>query len=508
MNLLSAYYLAFILGALVVYYLLPKNAQWCWLLVVSLAFFVLSCGWMMAPYLLFGIAVAYGGAVMMQKSETSSKKKGILAITLLLILGELAALKYLNFFPSTINVFAKLFSVEWRMQTVLLIAPIGISYYTLSLVGYVLDVYWGTYTPERNFAKVALFGCYFPQMTSGPVMRFQEMKDALFSGHRLNYQNITFGAQRILWGFFKKLLIAEWLIIFVRNVYADALSLPGCLTFIATICYAFYLYADFSGCMDIVIGTSEMFGIRMPENFERPFFSLSLGEFWRRWHITLGLWFKDYLLYPLLKSDRFQSIKAYCKNKWGKNAAKKIPTYLGLCVLWLAIGFWHQGSWRYIVAAGIIPGCYLIFGDLLQPCFEWLKRLLRVNTTCFSYRLFQRVRTLLLMCVVFLFVNTSGVMDAFRTLHHIVRSFRPTALLNGNLLSYGLDARKWLVVLFSLAVLLVVSILNESKRDVRTLLSKQNLPFRWAVYIVLIIVVMLFSPSMTPGVGEFMYAQF
>lgn len=509
MSLLSFHYILLLAVSVVVYYLLPGRAQWGWLLLVSVAFFVASCGWLMVPYLLGGILVCYAGARMIARSESAGRKKTLLLITLALVLGELACLKYLDFIPSTANIIARLFSLEWQMKTVNLAAPIGISYYTLSLVGYVLDVYWGSYGPEENPFKLALFGCWFPQMTSGPVTRFSEMRKELFAGHRFSYQRVKSGALRILWGFFKKLVIAEWFIVFVRNVHAQAGSLPGSLIVLATVCYAFYLYGDFSGCMDIILGSAELFGVTMPENFRQPFFSKTVGEFWRRWHITLGVWFKEYLLYPLLKSATFQKLKKGCKRRWGKQAAKSIPTYCGLCVLWFSIGFWHQGSWKFIIASGLIPGVYLILGDLLQPTFARLRTALRIPEKSVAYQGFCILRTFALVCFIFLFSSASSTTAAVQMLRRIVTALEPMAVLNTALLaSLGLGKKKCLVLAYGLVLLGIVDVLSTKHGDVRPLLFRQKLPIRWIIYLVLIFSVLLLSPSLISGVGDFMYAQF
>ncbi len=504
MNILSIYYLIFLAAAVTVYYLLPQKIQWCWLLAVSGAFFVLSCGWAMIPYLLFGVLAAWLGARVIEKTEDTRKKKHLLALTLVLILGELYFLKYMNFIPVTVNVIASFLGKGAPFSTFSILAPIGMAYYTLSLVGYVLDVYWGSYAPQKNPLKMTLFACYFPQMISGPVTRYAPLHQELFGGCRFDYTAVTFGAQRMLWGYFKKLLIAENLIPFIRMIFGEYWLYAGSDLVFATICYAFYLYADFSGCMDIVLGSSELFGIHLPENFRRPFFACTFDEFWRRWHMSMGVWFKEYLLYPLLRTRAWQKLRKFSKKKWGKKASKAIPTYLGLYILWLTIGFWHQGSWKFVISSGFIPGTYLILGDFLQDFNKKLRERLHVNTAGLPYRLFGRVRTFLLMCTVFFVNNSVSTLDALASVKHAAANFRPLAFLSTISERVGIFA----VPVTALLVVLGVSMLQESGHNVRRELAEKPLVLRWLVYLALLFAVLLLSPDLTAGFGEFMYAQF
>ena len=504
MNILSIHYLIFLAISVAVYYVLPKTVQWCWLLIISLTFFVASCGWQMVPYLLFGVMVTYFGATAIGKTEDPKKKKTILVITLVLTLGELSFLKYLNFFPETGNAIASLLGKGAPFETISILAPIGVSYYTLAIVGYVLDVYWGTYEAQKNPFKHMLFTCYFPQMISGPVTRYGQMRRELFEGRKFDYTAVTFGAQRILWGFFKKLLIAENLSPFVELIFGDVHAYAGTDLIIATVCYAFYIYADFSGCMDIVLGSSELFGVKLPENFERPFFSVTISEFWRRWHISLGVWFKENLLYPVLKSDTWQKIRKFCKKKWGKKAAKSIPTYLGLCVLWLSIGFWHQGSWLYLLASGMIPGAYLMLSDALEPTFKAWGDKFHFNRESLAYRLLARVRTVGLVCTIFFVVNCGSIPGWIDALGHLFTNFGLLAWFP------TIWVRKGIFVVPGLALLVVlyVSIRQESGHNVRQELAEKSLPVRWFIYIAMILAVLLLSPDLTEGLGGFIYAQF
>lgn len=248
--------------------------------------------------------------------------------------------KYLNFFVYTGRAAGNIFGVDIPLKDISLVAPMGLSFYTLQVVGYLLDVSRGTCRAEKGLLRYALFASFFPQLVQGPINRYSDLAETLYTPKKFNYEQVTFGLQRMLWGLFKKLVIAERMSVIVGTIYGDFETYSGLYIVVGTVCFAFQLYTDFSGAMDIALGLSEALGIRMAENFDNPFFARSISEYWRRWHITLGTWMKDYVFYPLLKSNLFVSIGDRAKKRLGKKRGKKIPTYLGMVVLWFTVGFW------------------------------------------------------------------------------------------------------------------------------------------------------------------------
>ncbi len=296
----------FLTLALVLYYIIPMRFRWIELLAASICFFLNASPATTILHLLYGIVVTFGGALLIQNVKNAGRKKTLLVVTLLLTIGQLAYLKYLNMFVGIDEFFVKNVGIGFGWQTVKILAPIGVSYYMVTAIGYVLDVYWGTVSAEKNIFKHALFLCYFPQMTSGPFTKYTEMKKELFTAKRFSLERYTRGGVRVFWGLFKKLVIADRLATVVGTIYGDLSSYYGIYIVIGVFSYAIQLYCDFSGCLDIVLGASEMFGIKLPENFDLPFFSENVSEFWRRWHISLGVWFKEYLFYPILKSEKKQ----------------------------------------------------------------------------------------------------------------------------------------------------------------------------------------------------------
>jgi len=505
MNITSLNFVVFFFITLVIYYLTPHRIKWFTLLVFSLAFFVIVSSIKMIPYLFFGIIVSYFGArIISEKCKTSKQKKTTLILTLCLIGAELFLLKYINIFPNTVNLFGRLFNISLGAKNFSLVAPLGISYYTLSLIGYIVDVYWEVAPAQKNFLKHSLFTCYYPFMISGPIVRKNEMTDELFATHKYKWHNLLFGSERMLWGYFKKMVIADRLAIIVATVFSDYQAYSGIFIVFAVFCYAFQIYADFSGCMDIVIGASEVYGIKLPENFNYPFLSKNLSEFWRRWHITLGTWSKNYILYPLLKSNLFQKLALLIKNKFGKQASKSIPTFLGLFILWLIIGFWHGASYLYIFAAGVLPSIYLISSEIFQPVFKKIKEMFKIRTECFSYTLFQMFRTLSLMCLIWLVVCSNGVIESISVIKHIGSN-----LLSFSTISLGVSKYDLLLLLFAIQLLLAVDVLHSKGYKIREIFEKQNVIFRYVILLVAIFSIIIFG-IYGPGYNsvDFIYGGF
>lgn len=321
---MSVNQLAFLLLAGVsvfLYYLMPKKYQWAFLLSISLIFY-----WLMGVHnfiymILTCLSLTWGTQCMFRHSqsleaelrekktalshdERKEKKEKIKKISrrwltgiIVLNLGMLLGLKYGDFFIDNLNRGLKLLGIH-NINHLGMAAPLGISYYTLQAIGYALEVYKGKVQPEKNPLKVLLFITYYPQMTQGPIGRYPRMASQLFKGHSFSIENLSFGCQKILWGLFKKAVIADNLKPLVNSIFQNYGQVSGFTLFMGCIYMVFQMYADFSGYSDLVCGISKLYGIDLMENFKRPFFSRSLGEYWRRWHISLSSWFRDYVFYP------------------------------------------------------------------------------------------------------------------------------------------------------------------------------------------------------------------
>lgn len=519
MGITSLSYMAYALLIIFVYYLIPGKLRWSLLLVASIAYMVISGNAILLLYPVCSIFVAWLCTNRMvtlraQGSEVAAKQcKQLLWVAILANLGVLIVLKYLNLGVYTYNAFAMRISDEAALLKVLKFAvPVGVSFYTMSILGYIFDVYYEVETAEKNYFKLLAFGTYFPLLISGPIVRYKDLKEELFIGHKLDYKNITFGAQRVLWGFFKVLVISEKLSVVVAEIFNNFENYNGIYIWIGMWTFAFQLYANFSGSMDIIIGISEMFGIRLPENFRQPFFSENIQEFWQRWHITLGAWLKDYILYPLLRTKTFMNLPKRWKDKLGKKKAKQYTTFIAMAVLWFAVGLWHGGAWKYIWGTGLLQCIYIIISELLTPTFKKIKDKLKIDDKAVWFVVFKRIRTFVLISIGLMFFNANSLSDGFRM---VGRAFRFGVGVVGAeasertvLLGLGIGTKDWVIVCFALLIQLIVSMVNE-RHDIREWLASKNLVLRWAIIYAVIIFVVIFG-NYGPGynAAEFIYQGF
>lgn len=481
------FFFAFALS-LIIYYLIPKKFQWTALLAFSLGFFMLSS----TPYTLIYLAISIvsttlcAGQISRGKAEHNVRKtKTFLILGIIINVSLLALLKYNGFIINNVNRVFSFAHVSIKFPVLDLAAPIGISYYTFTVVGYLLDAYWGITEPQPNLLKTALFVGYYPQLTSGPITRYGDIGGQLYERHRFDYETVTFGLQRMLWGVFKKLVISARLGIVVDTIYSDPVLYPGLYIWLAAALFMLQLYTDFSGCMDIIIGASECYGIVLPENFQTPFFSHSVQEFWQRWHITLGSWMRDYILYPILRTDAWRKLTKWTKTHLGRKAAKQLPSYLGMLCVWLLMGLWHGGSWKYIFGMGIWFWAMIMLAQIFEPVFKKAISLLKINTECFSWHLFQSLRVFVLVCVGIMFFRLDGLVTTLRVMKAGLH-WNPWIFFDGSLFNLGLDRPDFWVTVFGLGILLLVSALEERGKSVRQQLAEQNLVFRWIVLFALI----------------------
>ncbi|MFI3202008.1 MAG: MBOAT family O-acyltransferase [Eubacteriales bacterium] len=514
MSLISLSYFVFITLLAAIYYLTPLQYRWGILCVGSIFFYLQLSTPLLLLCTLFMIGVAY----IATNYLIHTKHCIPIAITLELIIWGIFQTN--TFFVINSNRILRLIGSDVAIQLPNWVAPLGISYFTLLLVGYILDVSWGKSTAEKNPFKLLLFTTFFPQTVTGPITRYDAMSNQLFMGQRFNYLSITFGVQRIIWGLFKKLVIAERLNGIVTFIYSTYETLPGFVLLLGMFAYTLQMYMDFSASMDIVIGTGQLFGITLPENFQTPFFSKNLSELWRRWHMTLGFWVKDYLLYPTLKSNTLRKLAKYTKKKFNKQIGKQIPTYLGMLVTWSFVGFWHGGSWKFIFGSGLFFFCMIVGGLLLEPLWNFIIKYLQINTNCFSYRLYQSTRTFVLFSVSIAFVRASSAREGLLIYYRVIteffsglQSFDMLKLVyNEHTLSFvdiiELIVDYGVILLICIAAVLLMEILQQ-KYSIRESLDQQNLPFRWCIWILLIFTILILG-HYGPGysASEFIYGGF
>ncbi len=527
MSYQSLSFILFCIASLFLYYIAGKKLQKYVLAFINLAFYLFA-GVKYLPFLLITAASTYLSGIFIGKiydkadikllgcntpqekkdvrSEAKKKAKRFLLVALFVSVLLLAVCKYSGFAVKNLNRVLTYLNFA-KVDTFKMILPLGISFYTFMAIGYVLDIYWKRYKAEKNFLYYALFLSYFPHIVQGPIDRYNEFKEQIADGIKLDYKNITFGAQLVIWGFFKKIVIADRLGLFVNEVVNNWKNYDGVLLISAFLVYSVQIYADFSGCIDIVTGISEMFGIKLRKNFNHPYFSRTMAEFWRRWHISLQEWFKDYIYFPVSSSRFVKNNKKKLKNKGRKRASELFASCFPILVVWIVTGVWHGASWKFILW-GMYHAALLIGSEVFEPLFKKTNSLLHIDTENFGFHFLQMVRTYLLCSVGRIFFRADGVRYALSISKKIVTNTHFSALFACTLDKLSLDANDVLIMVVSVCILLIADILQE-KMSLRETLSKQNIIFRWTVILGGLFAVIIFGMYGSGyDASSFIYEQF
>ncbi len=407
------------------------------------------------------------------KRIIKNRKKACMLICLLFNLGILVVLKYTNFIIVNIN--------ELTGRTILssvdLIVPLGLSFYTFQAVGYLLDVYWGKSEAQKNFWDMLLFVSFFPQLIQGPISRYGDLSKTLYERHSFNYKCISFGLERILWGYFKKLVVADRIGVAVAAIMSDPEYYSGGYVFIGMVFYAAQLYADFTGGIDITIGIAEVLGIHIEENFIRPFFSKNITEYWRRWHISMGTWFRDYVFYPLSISAFMKNTTKKTKKHFGTKAAKRIAVYISTLATWLATGIWHGADWHFIVW-GLANGIILLVTYELEPLYDRFHRKHPALVSSLFWKCFQIIRTFMLLCCLRLFDTYASVRLACRQFVCMFTELVSNRVTASELLDLGLNVREYIIFFIGVTVMFMVSMYGRDN-SVREKVTKKPFIVRY-----------------------------
>lgn len=494
MSLTSTLFFLFLIISLVIYYNVSIKSRWIVLLIASLIFY---CSYSVTAllYVLASSLSVYFATNHIEKHENKSERRRIVILTMIFDFGILACLKYGEAF------FLKYQDGEIGMGFSLIV-PIGISFYTFQLVGYLLDVYWKRDSSEKNYLKLLLFTIYFPQIIQGPISRHKALSVQFDEGKTLDFYNLKYGIQLIIWGMFKKLVIADT----IKTAANEVLHNPGIYTgstvIFGLLAYSVELYMDFSGGIDVIRGASQCFGIDLVDNFRRPFFSQSIQEFWRRWHITLGTWMKDYLFYPMALSKTMNELGKKCQKLFGRKIGRKIPICIENIVVFLVVGIWHGPSMHFVVY-GLYNGLIIAMSTLLEPLYDKIYGVTRLKRDAVYMRIFRILRT-------FILVNIGWLFDDVDSLQSSVLLAKNALLPNNTFydVTYlGLLKYQYLYVAIGLAIVLVVSILQEKGINVRQRIDRMPYLVKMGLWLILIfmIPIMGWDPSVA---GGFMYANF
>ena len=508
MVITSVKFLIFTAVLLLIYWNLPQKFQWMLLLAGSLVFFFINSRPYTFIYMILAVLLVYAAALVFEKNPDNKRLKKCTFLTALLTnVFFLIVLKYLNLGIHTYNTFSTLFGRGGIFPDIHIAAPLAISFYTMSLLSYLIDCYQGYKEVEHNPLKLLLFTCYFPLMVSGPMSRHRDLGKKLFEEHRFDYDRVTAGLRRVGWGFAKKMVVADRMSYPVDSMFANPDIFTGIWVLLMPMIYSVQLYFDFSGCMDIVLGISECFGITLTENFKAPFFSRTLQEFWQRWHITLGAWLNDYILYPLLKTAPFKKLKESCKKKFGKDGAR-ISTFPALFILWSVMGLWHGDSWKYILGEGWWYWIVIVIGQAFAGTFKKQKTALHIKDDNPVWICFQTVRTYIFFSIGMLFFRAADYPQGLKILSNIVKLGNPIEPAK-RLKDLAWNNFGGVPVFIVVAAIILIQLFL----DRRLILKKSNAelikgrPFlvRWSLYFLLVYVIIRFGAF---GVSSFIYFGF
>lgn len=472
----------------ILYFILPHKLRWVLLLISSCIFYMAF----IPKYILilaFTITIDYFIGIVLEKI-TGDRRKVFLTISILSNIGILFVFKYFNFFNSNMLKIADYFDWNYPIQSLKIILPIGLSFHTFQSLSYIIEVYRGNQKAERNFGIFALYVMFYPQLVAGPIERPQNLLKQFYERHYFEIDRVTDGLKLMLWGLFKKVVIADRLALFVNQVYGNPENYIGLQLFTATLFFAFQIYCDFSGYSDIAIGAAKVMGFSLMTNFDRPYLSKSIAEFWRRWHISLSTWFKDYVYIPL-----------------GGNRCSASRRYFNLFITFLLSGLWHGANWTYIIW-GAINGCYQIVSLITKDFRKKIVTYVKLDKFPYVHNAIQVVITFSLTVFAWIFFRAANFHQAIYILRNMFVDVFDLGSLNSVVKvaeEIQLLNKEGLILSLLLIVFLVIIELIQRNIVIRQAIDKRFPHLKWLVYyagIFTIIIIGQFSKA------QFIYFQF
>jgi D-alanyl-lipoteichoic acid acyltransferase DltB (MBOAT superfamily) len=482
--------MVFIAVTFMMYFIIPINWRWVVLLISSILFYGYA-GIEKIPFVLAVCLIAYITTRIIEKiyeSNNPDRKKAkrilILAVVVIVVM-----LMYSKVGRALYGMIDDIFNFDFDLN---FIVPLGISYYTFSIIGYMADVYWKKDKAEHNYFKLLLYMIYFPHILQGPIARHKKLSSQLIEGHRFDYKNMCYGLQRVVWGYFKKLVIADRLALLTSEVFGNYQQYEGLYFVVAVICAAIELYCDFSGCMDIALGISEALSVNLDENFNHPFYSKTASEFWRRWHITLGTWFKDYIYMPMVINPHLIKLSQKTGKIFGKRFGKSMMTVIPLAIVWILTGLWHSTGLSYVVW-GCYWGIIIIVSTVFAPEFKKISEKLNINTESQYWQAFQIVRTFVLFLISRLITVPNDLTVTVFIIKKIFNSFNIWRLFDQSIYNMGLDLQDFWVGAVAIILLWKVSSLQEKGVCIRDKIASCPIVIRWTIYYAGILAILIFG---------------
>ncbi len=470
----SIEYLLFFPTVVALHFLLPHRFRWVMLLVASY-FFYMSWNAAYIGLIILSTVVDYFAGLGMAREPSPRGRRLLLLASLTTNLGLLFAFKYWNFFNESAMQFCTSIGLNWSVPPLHVLLPVGISFYTFQTLSYTIDLYRKKIEPERHFGRFALYVAFFPQLVAGPIERAKNLLPQIDRVKRIDWHRVTSGLQLVLWGLFKKVVIADRLALYVDSIYNNVPAHEGPSFLLATYLFAFQIYCDFSGYSDIAIGSARVLGYDIMLNFRRPYFATSITDFWRRWHISLSSWLRDYLYIPL------------GGNRYGVNR-----TYVNLMITMLLGGLWHGASWNFVIWGGL-QGVMLSISRMTDPMIQRLYD--RTKSLNWLWDGIRIVGTFHLVCLSWIFFRAGSLSDATTIIASILtETGKP--FIDPMTLTYGT---------LGVAILLAVHVMQERVGSVRETIARYPIGLRWACWYGLIVGIGLLAVD---GGSQFIYFQF
>ncbi len=483
MNFNSIEYLIFLPIVFVLHFWLEHKYRWILLLIASCIFYM-SWNWHYMGILLVSTLTDYFCAIEISKTEDEVIKKRYLLISLVINLGLLFVFKYFNFFMDSIEYTLQSLKFNHELPYSRLLLPVGISFYTFQALSYTIDVYRGVKKAETNLGIFLLYITFFPQLVAGPIERSTRLMRQFYIKQKLRYENISQGMRQMLWGFLKKVVIADYLAIYVNQVYNHPADYNGGSLLLASVFFSFQIYCDFSGYSDIAIGTARLFGIDLMKNFNAPYLARSVREFWKRWHISLSTWFKDYLYIPL-----------------GGNKVSNSLWYRNILIVFLVSGIWHGANWTFVLW-GLAHGILLVLEAMTVQLRHGFYQITHLNKSGFILKTIKTITCFSFISFTWVLFRANNFNDLCLIFNKIVGSFgvnKTASSLISNVESFDIG-----FALSTIAILFTIELLH-SKFNLAQFFGKLNIGLRWSVYAASVVLILLCCKS---GNQEFIYFQF
>ncbi|MBR2787796.1 MAG: MBOAT family protein [Erysipelotrichaceae bacterium] len=503
MGFLSFKFVLFLGLTFFAYFAGPYRLQWLVLLLFSLLYYYLCSHKLIVDLIAVSLFTFLMGKLI-DRCEDKKKRKLFSTIGIIGVLSNLIVIKYSDFIIENINAL-----IGGNISLLHFVLSLGISYYTLQAISYLKDVEKKRCPAESNPLKFMLYLAYFPQIIQGPIPKYKHLASQLYEVHEFDYERITRGLQLMFWGIAKKIILADRIATPVTYMFEHHSEYHGFFAFFAAVCYGFQIYADFSGGIDAMRGISEVLGINLDQNFRQPFYSRSVEEFWRRWHISLGAWMKEYVFYPLSLSKGLQKLGKKTKNIFGADLAKKFAPFVAMFVTYLLVGLWHGPQWKYVVY-GIWNGFFIMNGILFEKNYKAIREKLKIADDSKAWAAFQMFRTFVIVSIGRIISRSVTLKDGIEMLGSIFHKFFDLSFFSKeHLVSLGINGREWILCLIVIVIILFFDHLKEKGMDIRREIAGKNIVIRWTLYLLLLLSILIFG-KYGPGydAANFIYGKF